>query len=283
MSPSRPGSLAVQRSLREGHERRNECARHSNITSNPTRTSGDSRVRAFAALLEQPLKTMEPMMSAHRVRLVSPSLRLLVILATIPAVSCDRQESASPTGDFSTTMDTVGGVVHVANTGTPAAWRLTRVVSIGPKSVMEQETPDEFGRVSAVGWTGSPAQLRFCPVGANEVFRLRSVRTWSRFGWATTAAVIRGTPCLAYRFRQACRGQSSPFSVSGKKEESASTPTRWGRSWYSIPLPVASCTPPGDTLTGSPYTGAAAIYPACHRTGTADRADLGRGMGCRKC
>lgn len=79
------------------------------------------------------------------------SLRVLVaaapVLATVPA-GCDRQESAA--AGASTAFDTVDGVIRVTSTGTPYRWRLAPVVSIGPKSLKDRATPDEFGRVGAV-------------------------------------------------------------------------------------------------------------------------------------
>ena len=124
-------------------------------------------------------------MSAH-----PHSFRVLVaavpiILATISAVGCDPKESLSGTGDFSTTMDTVGGVVHVTNIGTPAEWRLTQVVSIGPKSLTEQETPNEFGRVSAVAL--GPNETVFVADIVNSEIRVfgldgAHIRTFGREG-----------------------------------------------------------------------------------------------------
>ena len=84
-----------------------------------------------------------------------PFLRFLVastpvVAATLAAVGCERPDAGSAVGAVTTVVDTMDGVVRVANAGTPAAWRLAPVVSIGPKSVTEQETPEEFGRVTAV-------------------------------------------------------------------------------------------------------------------------------------
>lgn len=64
--------------------------------------------------------------------------------------ACDRQGTASSATDLTTTVDTVAGVVHVTNTGTPPEWRLVPIVSIGPTTLTDQGGPDEFGRVSAV-------------------------------------------------------------------------------------------------------------------------------------
>ena len=80
---------------------------------------------------------------------ISPTGALLILAATL-ALACNQQDSTSTPSTHTTTFDTIAGVVHVTNTGDPPEWRLTPVVSIGPKSLTEQETPDEFGGVSAV-------------------------------------------------------------------------------------------------------------------------------------
>ena len=71
-------------------------------------------------------------------------------LAATLAGGCATDDPTSETPILTTTFDTIAGTIHVTNTGAPPAWQLTPVVSIGPKSVTEEETPDEFGRVSAV-------------------------------------------------------------------------------------------------------------------------------------
>ena len=75
---------------------------------------------------------------------------LLPVLATLLAAACEQPGTKSRAGDLATTFDTVGGVVHVTNTGTPAEWRLVPVVSIGPKTITDEGRPEEFGWVTAV-------------------------------------------------------------------------------------------------------------------------------------
>ena len=75
--------------------------------------------------------------------------RGLVHALLVLAIACDQQGPASDTGDLTTTFDTINGVIHVTNVGTAPEWRLTPVVSIGPKSLTETGSPDEFGRVSS--------------------------------------------------------------------------------------------------------------------------------------
>ena len=121
----------------------------------------------------------------------NPSLRrvlsapLIVIHAAIVAVACDQRDPTSETGDLATTFDTIDGVVHVTNTGTPPRWQLTRVVSIGPRSVREQETPDEFGGVSAVAL--GPGRTVLVADAANSEIRVfgldgTHLRTFGRGG-----------------------------------------------------------------------------------------------------
>ena len=60
---------------------------------------------------------------------------LLPLLTTLLAAACEQPGTTSRAGDLATTFDTVSGVVHVTNIGTPAEWRLVPVVSIGPKTI----------------------------------------------------------------------------------------------------------------------------------------------------
>lgn len=75
----------------------------------------------------------------------------LVILTVGLPTACSPDSDSAP-GDSSadgvtTTIDTISGVVRVTNAGTPPRWQLTHVASIGPKSLSETGSPDEFGRV----------------------------------------------------------------------------------------------------------------------------------------
>ena len=76
---------------------------------------------------------------------ILPALASAVALAA----ACAQDDEARP-GDFATTFDTIGGVVHVTNTGTPPPARLVPVVSIGPKTLTDTGSPDEFGGVTSV-------------------------------------------------------------------------------------------------------------------------------------
>ena len=65
------------------------------------------------------------------------------------ATACTH-DAAAPPSDFATTFDTIAGTVYVTNTGTPPPARLVPVVSIGPKSLTDTGSPDEFGGVNSV-------------------------------------------------------------------------------------------------------------------------------------
>ena len=124
--------------------------------------------------------------------MVAPLHPLRVSIANVPlllaatlAAACDQGNSPSGGGDLATAFDTVGGVVHVTNAGTPPRWQLTPVVSIGPKSLTEQQTPDEFGQVSAVAI--GPDETIFVADAINREVRVfdfdgAHVRTFGREG-----------------------------------------------------------------------------------------------------
>ncbi len=74
----------------------------------------------------------------------------LLLASTVGLAAACAQDDAAPTGDLTTTFDTIGGVVHVTNIGTPPPARLAPVVSIGPKTLAETGSPEEFGGVNSV-------------------------------------------------------------------------------------------------------------------------------------
>ena len=76
--------------------------------------------------------------------------RRLLLVATALAAACNLDGEGGggdPTGGVATTIDTIDGVVRIANAGTPPDWRLVLQASIGPKSLDDTASPDEFGRV----------------------------------------------------------------------------------------------------------------------------------------
>lgn len=107
---------------------------------------------------------------------------LPVLLAGV-AAACGSE--APPAGDLTITTDTVGGIVHVTNTGTAPEWQLTRVVSIGPTSLSETGAPEEFGRVNSA--TLGPDEAVFVADGLNDEVRVFGLdgahrRTFGRNG-----------------------------------------------------------------------------------------------------
>ena len=75
---------------------------------------------------------------------------------------------APATPDLTTTFDTINGVIHVTNVVTAPQWHLTQVVSIGPKSLTETGSPDEFGGVSSAA-LGPDEELYIADMVNSEV------------------------------------------------------------------------------------------------------------------
>lgn len=77
------------------------------------------------------------------------SLGSALILPLILVSACGPDTDA-PSGDVVTTYDTINGVIHVTNAGTPPRARLVPVVSIGPRTLADTGSPEEFGGVNSV-------------------------------------------------------------------------------------------------------------------------------------
>ena len=115
---------------------------------------------------------------------IHPRLPPTILAATL-AIACAQGDPNTDTSDLTTTFDTIAGVIHVTNTGTPPAWQLTPVVSIGPESVQEEETPHEFGGVTAVAL--GPGGSVFVADAVNREIRVfgldgSHIRTFGRAG-----------------------------------------------------------------------------------------------------
>ena len=170
-----------------------------------------------------------------------------VAVLAIVAVACDQQNPTSETGDLLTTIDTIDGVIHVTNTGTPPQWGLTRVASIGPKTLAAAEAgPEEFGSVStaAIG----PGNEVF--IGDRHYYEVRvfgpdgrHLRTFGRdgegpgeFGDITSLAWVRDR-LLALDL---VVGRITEFSSDGEPLGQRMAPGRWGGSEALRLYPVAA-------------------------------------------
>ena len=103
-------------------------------------------------------------------------------LVLFPATCTPDADSASD--DFSpagvtTAVDTIDGVVHVTNTGMPPRWQLTQVASIGPRSLRETGSPEEFGRVYDVAL--GPDESVYVADGMNNEIRVFGLDGSHRF------------------------------------------------------------------------------------------------------
>ena len=84
------------------------------------------------------------------------------------AAACTSGDAPGPESDFSVTVDTVGGIAHVVNSGAPPEWRVVQVASLGPESLTDEGAPEEFGNVSAVA-LGPDGAVFVADVGNHEV------------------------------------------------------------------------------------------------------------------
>lgn len=69
--------------------------------------------------------------------------------ACILVIACG-PDAGAPVDDVVTTFDTINGVIHVTNTGTAPPARLVPVVSVGPRTLADTGSPEEFGGVNSV-------------------------------------------------------------------------------------------------------------------------------------
>ena len=168
------------------------------------------------------------------------------LVALVLTAACDQRVSTSEAGDLVTTFDTVGGVVRVTNTGAPPRWGLTRIASIGPKTLAVGEGgPEEFGMVStaALGpgnelYVGDRHYLEVRVFGLDG----RHLRTFGRdgdgpgeFGDVTSLAWV-GDRLLALDL---VAGRITEFSSAGEVLGQRTAPGRWGGSEALRLYPVA--------------------------------------------
>ncbi|MCY4645657.1 MAG: hypothetical protein OXE73_02045 [Gammaproteobacteria bacterium] len=115
----------------------------------------------------------------------SSSTSVAILILTLAAITGCADGSTPTRGDLTISIDTVGNIIRVSNTGTPLDWRLVPVASFGPKSLAETGAAEEFGRVNSVA-VGPDGPL-FVADGLNHevrVFGLDGVhrRTFGRNG-----------------------------------------------------------------------------------------------------
>ncbi len=87
---------------------------------------------------------------SNPIRTRQTRLPLLAIPALALLAACESDRPQATDSSLATTFDTVGGVVHVTNTGEAPAWQLVQVLSIGPDEVTDDGGPEEFGDVAGV-------------------------------------------------------------------------------------------------------------------------------------
>ena len=118
-------------------------------------------------------------------RVIPPSAPALAAALALALATACAQDASAPSSDFATTFDTIAGIVHVTNAGDAPPARLVPVVSIGPKTLTDTGSPDEFGGVTSVAL--GPAGDVFVADGRNfevRVFGLDGAhrRTFGREG-----------------------------------------------------------------------------------------------------
>ena len=99
-------------------------------------------------------------------------------LAATLVIGC-APDAAPPPGALTTTIDTVNGVIRVTNAGIPPRWQLTQVASIGPRSLTEEGSPDEFGRIYDIAL--GPVQSVYVADEMNHEVRVFGVDGVHRF------------------------------------------------------------------------------------------------------
>ena len=110
---------------------------------------------------------------------VSVNRLVLPLTAAAALVAGCGQDSMSSGGDLTTTFDTIDGVIRVANAGEPPEWQLTQMASIGPKSLTDTGSRDEFGSVYDVAF--GPDQSVFVADAVNHEVRVFGLDGAHRF------------------------------------------------------------------------------------------------------
>ena len=73
---------------------------------------------------------------------------MLALFASMTA--CAPEPADRPIPSLRHEVDTVGSVIRVRSTGTPPAWALNPVITIGSAAELGEPAPDECGRITSV-------------------------------------------------------------------------------------------------------------------------------------
>ena len=161
-------------------------------------------------------------------------LTVSLILAAALGSGCDQSGPGTP-GDLTTTNDTVNGVIRVTNSGTAPEWRLTPVVSIGPKTLLVGDGgPEEFAEVRSAAL--GPDNEVFIADGDNAEVRVFGLdgehrHTFGRHGEGPgefsdiTSLAWVGDRLLTLDL---IGGRIGEFSADGETLGQRQAPGRWG-------------------------------------------------------
>ncbi len=173
-------------------------------------------------------------------------LTVSLILAAALGSGCDQSGPGTP-GDLTTTIDTVGGVIRVTNSGTAPEWRLTPVVSIGPKTLLVGDGgPEEFAEVRSAAL--GPGNEVFIADGDNAEVRVFGLdgehrHTFGRHGEGPgefsdiTSLAWVGDRLLTLDL---IGGRIAEFSADGETLGQRKAPGRWGGSMALRLYPVGA-------------------------------------------
>lgn len=109
----------------------------------------------------------------------------LVVAGSGLALAAACADASNGGSELTTRVDTVNGVVRVLNVGDAPLWQLAPIVSIGPESAFESDTPEAFGSVYGVAF-GAAGNV-FVADGLNREVRVfgpdgEHLRTFGRQG-----------------------------------------------------------------------------------------------------
>ncbi len=171
------------------------------------------------------------------------SAAFALCVATLAAAGCQGDPAAGG-DDLTITIDTVGGVVRVTNTGTAPEWSLTRLITIGPREFgVGEGGPEEFGMASSASL--GPEAALYVSDGYNAEVRVFGLdgahrRTFGRHGegpgeFASIESVAWvGDRLLALDL---IGGRINEFSPEGQPLGQRPATAYWGGSGRGVDLP----------------------------------------------